>query len=449
MTVLDALGELKTPLLMLLVAGCAAGEFDVKPVYSINGAPLPPVAADPYVAGRAQVAAGRYGLGIEQLSLALRQEPDRVDVLNALGVAYDQIGRTDVSQRFFHKALALDPASPATLNNLARSAMRQGKWTAALQYLRRASDLAVADPVIQGNMQVTLDNLQERHVRADAAVASDAVGEPWPRIERTTLSTQSLVTRPQTAQPAAGALTLTPAVRAVAAPAAAADPVVDARTGPSATVVVDMPSPAPAPAPAADTPPAPAVVAPQLPPLPAATQSVPSDAPPLVVAAVHEDAASAPAPAADTSDVRAVASTVAASAAAAPVEDGSSAAALVVAAATLPVLDATAQAPGTGEVSLRILNGAGRRHMAARMRAYLADDGFGPVEIGNARLFRYRTTIVRYRPGMEAEARRLCDLLPGPISLRVSETQSTDLLLRLGRDLLGFDRAHAVRDKAV
>jgi hypothetical protein len=50
---------------------------------------------------------------------------------------------------------------------------------------------------------------------------------------------------------------------------------------------------------------------------------------------------------------------------------------------------------------------------------------------------------------MEAEARRLCELLPGPISLRVSEKQSTDLLLRLGRDLLGFDRAHAVRDKAV
>lgn len=86
---------------------------------------------------------------------------------------------------------------------------------------------------------------------------------------------------------------------------------------------------------------------------------------------------------------------------------------------------------------LRLLNGVGRRGLAARMRGYLGDRGFARATIGDAAL-RPRRSVIVYPKGARAAAGALAERLPFRARLRES-ARAKDLLLMLGRDSLAFD----------
>ena len=68
-----------------------------------------------------------YGAALDLLQAARDRKGDDVRVLNAFGVVYDKLGRFDLSGRFYAQAQALDPNSPIVRENLAYSALLQGK----------------------------------------------------------------------------------------------------------------------------------------------------------------------------------------------------------------------------------------------------------------------------------------------------------------------------------
>jgi hypothetical protein len=75
----------------------------------------------------ALLAHGDYALAIDEYRKALRDHPDDADALNGLAVSYDQLGRFDLSDRYFEEALAMAPREPAFYRNFARSLDRQGR----------------------------------------------------------------------------------------------------------------------------------------------------------------------------------------------------------------------------------------------------------------------------------------------------------------------------------
>lgn len=70
--------------------------------------------------GRNQLRAGAHGLALDALRRAARDPATAVPALNAMGVAYAKLGRTDVASRYFNLALAREPANATAAANLAR-----------------------------------------------------------------------------------------------------------------------------------------------------------------------------------------------------------------------------------------------------------------------------------------------------------------------------------------
>lgn len=68
---------------------------------------------------RTFLASRQYGLAIELFRAASRDPALEVDSLNGLAIAYDGIGRRDVAERYFQKALALRTDDQRTRRNLA------------------------------------------------------------------------------------------------------------------------------------------------------------------------------------------------------------------------------------------------------------------------------------------------------------------------------------------
>lgn len=90
--------------------------------------------------------------------------------------------------------------------------------------------------------------------------------------------------------------------------------------------------------------------------------------------------------------------------------------------------------------SVVLANGNGRRHMAARMRDYLARLGLTSMRLANADHFAHDTTVITYLPGHRGLAEVVSDSLPVAPLLREVTDQAVDVRVRLGGDLLGFDR---------
>jgi tetratricopeptide (TPR) repeat protein len=319
----------------LTLSACADAGQQVRPVFSLNNEKPRTVSTDSYTQGKYDLAAGQYGHAIEHFRTALRRDRYDIDVLNALGVTYDHLGRRDLARRYFERALALDPTCPATLNNLGRSWMSDGSWQMAVTYLRRARALDDA------NQQIA-SNLETASARAEAArtppteMASRVAPELW--IERATPSVQVLHTRsefsfPERRETAGGSR--------------------QSAIGASPALASLVPTDRNQPADAADKP-------------------------------SGREAVVAPA-------------------------------------------------------ALAVVNGAGRRGMAARFRNLLAGQGIFAGSLANAGRYTYRTTVIFYRRGREDEAEKLAAALPLPVAVVRSDAAGPDLRLRLGSDLLDFD----------
>lgn len=80
---------------------------------------------------------------IAHLEAALAREPGLAEIHNALGLAYEALGRTDEAERAYRRALELAPASSLAQNNLGVLFLTQGKLAEAVSAFEAA---LAADP---------------------------------------------------------------------------------------------------------------------------------------------------------------------------------------------------------------------------------------------------------------------------------------------------------------
>lgn len=137
----------------MLLAACAEHLDDTRPVFGLGALTTRADVLRPMERGKAHFAAGQYGLALEAFKNALAEDPNSVRALNAIAATFDQVGRFDLSDRYYKRALRLAPDSADTLNNLGYSQLLRGNLPEAQELLARAMRINADDPVIQANLQ--------------------------------------------------------------------------------------------------------------------------------------------------------------------------------------------------------------------------------------------------------------------------------------------------------
>lgn len=163
----------------LLLCGCSANLNDT--VYEqLAGADKGWSTLSDYDRGKRYLAIHDYGLAIDCFTAELQRDPASVRALNGLAIAFEKLGRSDIAERYFDRALALDANSAVTLNNLAYLRMAHGDTVAAAKLVARAHSVAAAAPpyvttVVNGN-EALLHQLQ--------APPSQPLSQPAQRLAR-------------------------------------------------------------------------------------------------------------------------------------------------------------------------------------------------------------------------------------------------------------------------
>ena len=75
-----------------------------------------------------------------------------------------------------------------------------------------------------------------------------------------------------------------------------------------------------------------------------------------------------------------------------------------------------------------------------RVGEFLEDRGFPNLRLTNAEHFGFTATTIYYRDGWLDQARRITAALPAELLLEAAPDQAVDIRIRLGGDLLIFDR---------
>lgn len=187
-----------TILAFLLASGCAAGSDGARLELRAAGGSASTAygSGGAYAAGKRHLADGKIGLAIDAFRQALRADPTSVRALNGLAVAYDRIGRFDVSRRYYEQALSFEPGSAELLNNLGYSLLMQGRGAEARPLLERAG--RSGDPAVQATAGGNLGRIQTTGQGvAQAPAPEPAVTAPTGWVERTNAHQQTLVTRPR------------------------------------------------------------------------------------------------------------------------------------------------------------------------------------------------------------------------------------------------------------
>lgn len=167
----------------------AAGACTSQPAVEVRQVNMPgraPVGSDIAYA-RASLALGNNGLALQQFRQALRANPGSTDALSGIASCYDNMGRIDLSRRYYEEALALAPADIAILRSYATSLARNG---------------AVADALA---------------VNTEIALRTKAPAQQWV-VERVTTTEATPVDTPVTAPPAAASTEQTARLETVRSP---------------------------------------------------------------------------------------------------------------------------------------------------------------------------------------------------------------------------------------
>jgi len=151
--------------------------------------------------GRAHIARGQAFYGVAPLEQARNQAPRDWRAYSLLGVAYEQVRRTDDARAAWNQALALSPDNPDVLTNAATAALTQGDAPGAETLLRRAVAQPTASAKVRQNLAMVLglqgkmgeaeqilrrelppeqaeQNLQWLRARGTAGAASSSGGAP-------------------------------------------------------------------------------------------------------------------------------------------------------------------------------------------------------------------------------------------------------------------------------
>ena len=168
----------------------------------LNALNTPEASGDNYQTGRGLLAVGDATGALAAFRQALLEAPQSVDALNGMAVAYDRLGRYDISRSYYDSALAIDPESLLVLNNLGYSLYLQGDLHAAIPVLQRAA--ASPDEAIGATSRRVLALVAESlrsaaviadaaQARADIAQARADTAQPRARIELSADGEQRLV----------------------------------------------------------------------------------------------------------------------------------------------------------------------------------------------------------------------------------------------------------------
>ena len=151
--------------------------------------------------GRAHIARGQAFYGVAPLEQARNQAPRDWRAYSLLGVAYEQVRRTDDARAAWNQALALSPDNPDVLTNAATAVLTQGDAPGAETLLRRAVAQPTASAKVRQNLAMVLglqgkmgeaeqilrrelppeqaeQNLQWLRARGTAGAASSSGGAP-------------------------------------------------------------------------------------------------------------------------------------------------------------------------------------------------------------------------------------------------------------------------------
>ncbi len=111
----------------LAMSGCGLSSSVGNQTAAAQSASLySPTATDMSMA-RTAFARGNYGIAIDYLESELARSPASLSALNGLGSSYDRLGRYDVAQRYYFRALDLAPQSSLTISNIGYSYLLQGR----------------------------------------------------------------------------------------------------------------------------------------------------------------------------------------------------------------------------------------------------------------------------------------------------------------------------------
>lgn len=157
---------------------------------------IPATSGDHYQDGRALLAAGDTPGAIAAFRAALVDAPQSIDALNGIAVAYDRMGRYDVSRSYYDTALAIDPNAAMVLNNLGYSLYLQGQYAAAIPLLQKATASNDNGARSTGQRVLTLIAARMRETAIASAETETEVAEaapPQARIEISSNGEQRLV----------------------------------------------------------------------------------------------------------------------------------------------------------------------------------------------------------------------------------------------------------------
>ena len=145
--------------------GCTTTpQLTIKPLQRGGAQPT----GDAYAEAKRQLEAGNMALAVDGFRRAVRQSPGSVDALNGLAVAYDNLGRFDLSRRFYELALAADPANAKVRHNMEVSQRMQVRTEHALA--------PVPEPVQARQEGVRLERTSPQEI---VLVTRDIAGPKW------------------------------------------------------------------------------------------------------------------------------------------------------------------------------------------------------------------------------------------------------------------------------
>jgi type IV pilus assembly protein PilF len=125
--------------LVVLLAGCAGGGG--KRNVAKGGKTDNQSAAEIQVKlGRGYMEQGQFEVAHQKLEEALRLDPDSVDGNTLMAVLYERIDRPKLSEKFYRRAVELDPEDGSTNNNFGAYLCGLGRHAEADTYFKRALD---------------------------------------------------------------------------------------------------------------------------------------------------------------------------------------------------------------------------------------------------------------------------------------------------------------------
>jgi Tfp pilus assembly protein PilF len=173
--------------LISVLAACSAPSTESDTMAEQN---LP--VTDHYKRGKYYVEKGYNGLAINQFKLALLENPDSIEILNAVAIIYQRLNRPDMAEQAFRKAIILDTNSALTMNNFGYFHLSQGRPRQAISYFETARQVKEYEDVATSNLELANQTIQEEAEVSNASLAIvEEIVEPSNVIESVSLERMS------------------------------------------------------------------------------------------------------------------------------------------------------------------------------------------------------------------------------------------------------------------